>query len=148
MKYVTTLVLAAIALGACGGDGGTSPSEIPNISGSWNFSENISEPVTATSCNSAGTAQITQSGSQFSGTINATSGVCSFADGRITDNTGTNTISGGQITGTSVSFQIPFCQLDGTISGSPPNRLSGSETCSLDVAGTTLTFTGTWQASR
>jgi hypothetical protein len=100
------------------------------------------------SCAASGTFQISQSGSQFSGTVNQTDGVCTFPDGTVIDNTGTFTISGGQIDGSRISFQAPFCTLDGTISGNPPNRLSGSETCDLDVSGQTIRFTGTWQASR
>ncbi len=134
----------------CGGDNATGPtqSEILNIAGIWNFSDNISNSAVGISCNTAGTIQLNQAGSTFSGTIDITTGVCTDALGNVIDNTGTQAISGGQINGTQVSFDMPFCQLSGATSGSPPNRMSGAESCQLDIAGTTFVFGGTWVASR
>ena len=138
-----TSVVAAVALGC----GGTEP-EIPNISGTWTFSANITEPITSTSCSRAGTAEIIQAGANFSGTVNVTTGFCTFSDGSIVEDAGTDVITGGQIDGNRVSFQLTFCQLEGTMSGSPPNRMTRTETCDLAVSGQTFTFAGNWQTGR
>ena len=105
-------------------------------------------PPRCCTAQSAGTGTLTQSGSTFTGSVNATVGVCSDGFGNQIDNTGVITVTGGQINGNQVSFQTPFCQFTGTISGSPANQMSGSETCTIAVSGQQVTFTGTWQASR
>ena len=149
IKRTLLAAVAAALVAACGGDGGgTTGPQTLNISGTWTFSDNISSATAGISCNSSGNATLTQSGSNFTGTVNATTGVCTDSFGGSVDNTGTQSVTGGQISGTSVSFQVPFCQLSGSVSGNPANAMSGSETCTLDIGGTSYQFTGTWQASR
>ncbi len=138
----------ALLLAACGGSDGTGPNETTSIAGNWTFSDQISAASVGISCTSAGTATIAQSGSTFTGNVNATQGLCTDSFGNTLDNSGTNAVSGGQINGNQVTFQVPFCQFTGTISGSPANQMSGTETCTIAVSGQSVTFTGTWQASR
>ena len=151
MKNLVAALVMSLCL-ACGGDGdgvtGTAGGGggVANIAGTWNFSDNISSAAVGISCNSAGTVTLNQSGSTFTGTVNATSGTCTDSFGTVVDNTGTQSITGGQINGTNITFQIPFCQLSATLSGT--NRISGAETCTIDVAGQPINFTGTFQASR
>ncbi len=135
---------AALLVG-CGD--GTGP-QVLNIAGLWNYSDNISSSSAGISCNSSGTATINQSGATFTGTATATSGVCTDSFGNSVPNTGASNIAGGQVSGNQVSLQTPNCQYTGTISGTPPNQMSGTETCTIAVSGTNYTFTGPWQASR
>jgi hypothetical protein len=98
------------------------------------------------SCTAVGTAALTQSGDQFSGTVDQV-GTCSGPGGTI-DNSGTGSITGGQISGSDLSFQALACQYEGSVSGNPANQLTGTSTCTLAEAGVTYTFTGQWQAGR
>lgn len=146
MRQFCLLVGAALAITACGGDS-TGP-KVANIAGLWNYTDNTSSSSAGISCNSSGTVQINQTGSNFTGTANATSGTCTDSFGTTVDNTGTSGISGGQITANQVSFQTQGCLFTGTISGNPANAMTGTETCTVAISGTNYTFTGPWQASR
>ena len=141
---VPVTLCAAILVCGCGS---TEP-QILQIGGNWQFSNQVSSSTAIISCSSSGTAALTQTGSNFTGIINATQGICTDSFGNTTDNTGVEQVSGGQVNGTSVSFQVPFCQASGTISGDPPNQMSGTESCTLAIEGRSFQFTGTWQASR
>lgn len=140
--------LLVVAFLACGGDGNGSPTapRVPSIAGVWNFSETFTDQVHSISCSNQGTFNISQSGSTFTGTFSQT-GVCTGPGGSF-DNSGSGNISGGQISGQTVSFQVPFCQYQGTLSGDPPHRMSGTVSCSFQEAGETFNFAGNWQASR
>lgn len=138
----TALTLVLLSCLACGGS--TGPGD---LSGTWNYTDNITTPVGAVvNCSSSGTATLTQSGTTLTGTIVTTQGTCTDAFGSSINNTGTLDLSGGQIDGDQVSFQLPFCLLSGTISDS--NSMSGSESCTRAIGGQALTLTGTWQATR
>jgi hypothetical protein len=147
VRMSCAIVLAAL-LTACGGDSTGPGTSVLQLAGSWNYSDNISSSSAGMSCTSAGTVTVNQTGSNFSGSANATSGVCTDSFGGSIDNTGVSSITGGQVSGSQVSFQVPNCQFTGAVSGNPPNSMSGTETCTLAVSGTNYTFTGTWQASR
>ena len=151
LKTQVAALAVALAIG-CGGDDTTAPESILQIGGAWStFSDGISSSAAGNSCPGSGTMQIVQTGSNYTGTVVTTTGagsVCTDSFGTTLDNSGTFAITGGAITGSQVTFQVPFCSFTGSISGSPPNAISGTETCTLDVSGQSLTFTGTWQASR
>jgi hypothetical protein len=139
-------LLTLVALAACGGDS-TGP-QVVDVQGVWNYSNNFSSAAVGYSCTESGTVSISQSGSNFTGTADATWGTCSDSFGNIYDNTGVTTISGGQIDASNVSFQGGGCQFEATVSGDPANAMSGTETCTLAVSGTNYVFTGPFQASR
>lgn len=132
----------AVGVAACG-DSGTGPATA-NIGGTWEFSSSMTDTQHSISCNAVGNVVMSQSGSTFTGSGNQ-QGSCTGPGGAF-DNSGSITITGGQINGSSVSFQSPFCQYQGTIESS--NRMNGTTSCSFQDAGTTFTFSGTWQASR
>ena len=140
-------ILGICFLVALGCSDSTGPAPL-DLSGVWQYSENISAPSVGVSCTSSGTVTVNQSGANFTGIAVAEEGICSDSQGTVIDNTGTQSISGGQVRGNTVSFQVPNCQLTGTVSGNPPNQMSGTETCTIALAGSNITFTGTWQASR
>ena len=136
------LVLSAFLV-ACSSDS-NSPSA--NISGSWSFTDNISNSTLGVSCMSQGTAAYTQTGTQVSATATVHA-VCT-GPGGVADTTGTNTLA-GDIDGDNVSFQDSSgCTLEGTVSGSPSNRMSGTEHCTVAISGQNYAFTGTWSSVR
>lgn len=139
-------LLALVALAACGGDS-TGP-QVVDVQGIWNYSNNFSSGAVGYSCSTSGTVSITQNGSNFTGTADATSGLCTDSFGDQFDDTGVSSVSGGQVNGSNVSFQTDGCQFNGTVSGDPANAMTGTETCTLAVGGTNYVFTGPFQASR
>ena len=145
LTALTPVLLLSLACGCSDSTGGGSP----DLSGTWSYSDSISSTAGAVvDCSLSGTATLTQSGTTLTGTIVTTQGRCTDAFGASIDNTGTLELAGGQIDGDQVSFsfQVPICQLSGTISGS--NSMSGSESCTRAIGAQVLAFTGTWQASR
>ena len=145
-RVVSSLgLLALVALAACGDSTGP---QVVNVQGIWNYSDNISSAAAGYSCSTSGTVSVTQNGSNFTGTADATSGLCTDTFGDSFDDTGLSTVSGGQVNGANVSFQTAGCQFAGTISGDPANAMSGTETCTLAIGGTNYVFTGPFQASR
>lgn len=146
---IGTVLLAATFIGCGGGDGGgpTDPTTTPNIAGTWNFSATLNDTQHSISCNNSGSMNLSQNGTTFTGTFNQ-QGTCSGPGGSF-DNPATGSISGGQINGRSISFQVPFCQYNGTLgSGANPNTVSGGGNCTLIEQGITFNFTANWQASR
>ncbi len=143
LTALTPVLLLSLACGCSDSTGGGSP----DLTGTWSYSDSISTTVGAfVDCTSSGTATLTQSGTTLTGTIVTTQGRCTLSANTFTDYTGTLELSGGQINGDQVSFQVPSCLLSGTISGS--NSMSGSESCTLAIGGQAFALTGTWQASR
>jgi len=146
MSRILVMMFVGSALAACGGGDGTGPGLL-SLGGSWSYSETLTDQVHSISCNDAGTVNITQTNSTFTGTFNQT-GLCTGPGGSA-DNSGSGSVTGGQVNGSNVSFQVPFCQYQGTASGgNPPNRMTGTLSCSTQESGTTFNFSGTWQASR
>lgn len=149
-RIVLNLVLPP-ALVQCGNDtGGPSQPTEPDIAGAWNWSQSIGDDVQGVSCSDQGAIEITQTGSRFSGAINST-GACTLPNGSI-PRSGSASTSAGQVWSQEISFRIePLCQCAGTLSGTPPNVMSGTVSC--DAAffpdfGDTISLSGTWQTTR
>ena len=134
---------------ACGGSSSTAPTTL-NIAGTWNFSDNISNSGLAASCSSTSTATVSQTGSSFTANVFNGTQVCTQNGSVFSNLSGLSAVvSGGQINGTGLSWvDDSGCNYTGTISGSPPNRLSGSESCTIALSGAQYVFLGTWQAAR
>lgn len=148
MLRLMALTMAAVLI-ACGGSSSTAPTTL-NIAGTWNFTDAVSNNALAASCNSTSTANVSESGSSFTANVSNGTQVCTQNGSVISNLSGlTAVVSGGQINGTGLSFvDDGGCNYTGTISGSPPNRLSGSESCTLALSGAQYIFLGTWQAAR
>jgi hypothetical protein len=146
-RTCAALVVLALSLLACGSDAGTNPSPVANLTGVWTYSRNLSSAAAGASCIFTGSVTLAQSGTSFNGEGPATS-VCTDALGNISTTSGTSPFVGGQVNGQQVTFSIGVCSATGTISGSPANRMSGSESCPIASGGVTYIFTGPWQASR
>lgn len=143
-KAAFMLALASLAVGC--GDGPTEP-RIPNIAGTWNYAESFSSSSAGLSCQDQGIITINQNGGNFTGSYNQ-QGVCTDSQGNAYNNSGSGSIGGGQIEGTRASFSAGSCNYSGTISGKPPNRVSGSVSCTVAAGGTDYHFSGTWTATR
>lgn len=139
------IIGSVFGLAACGDD--PAAPEVLNIGGNWSYTESISNSSISFSCQNEGTMTINQDESNFTGSVNQT-GVCTDGQGNTYDNSGSGSIGGGQISGEQVSFSAGGCDYNGSISGSPPNRLSGSVSCTVAISGTNYVFTGTFTATK
>lgn len=134
------LAAAALVLAACGGDA-TGPNASSNVTGQWTYNAtNLS--ATGISCNiSNATFTLTQTGSSFTGT--ATGGTISCTAGGETDtgDLGTAPIANGQVSGSSVQFDIGTSDLHnaGTRNG---NSITGTLTARVALETTIVTLTG------
>lgn len=146
MLRLMALTMAAVLI-ACGGSS-TAPTTL-NIAGTWNFSDAVSNNALTASCNSTSTATVSQTGSSFTATANNGTSGCTQNGLVFISYQPSAVISGGQINGTGLSFVDDHgCSYTGNISGTPPNRLSGSESCTISSSGAQYIFLGTWQAAR
>ena len=116
------------------------------LAGLWQFSEILTSETHDIGCNSSGSVILSQAGASFGGTVQVES-TCLGPGGSI-DNSGEGAITGGQISGNIVTFQIPFCSYQGRIIGSPPVRITGTATCTYQLAGERVEFQAEWQAGK
>jgi len=145
----SSLIAALVVVAACGSDS-TAPSGPLNIAGAWTLNLNISNSQLAASCTAQNVVVVfTQTGSTFTGTASSGNQICSGGGTSQSNSLAGTTWSGGQVNGTSVSFASQGgCSITGTVTGNPPNHMSGSLACPLAINGSTFTFTGTWTGSR
>jgi len=152
--------LGSLGILACGSDS-TAPE---SISGNWTFSDATSNARLSGSCHATGTISITQTGSSFTGTVISGSNSCTVGTQSSTGSIAGSAIGDGRITAPAVSFtdntlteadletlvtkRGGACKYTGTISGSPVNRMTGDETCTVALLDTYFGFSGTWQLSR
>lgn len=144
-RIAATLALAGFcaALAAC--EDSTGPAA--NIDGDWELAAAISNSSIQVSCQVVGTVSIFQDGDTFNGEIEGSTETCMGPGGTITGNVD-GAITGGQISGRRVTYTDGFCNYDGTASGSPANRITGSVNCTVPVQGTNYPFSGTFTVSR
>ena len=148
-KYLALIPLFAFA--ACGGDStdqtGTGPTGLmADITGGWQFGDNLTSATIKLYCGSQGRITVTQTGADFIATANVRQSCQDSLQG------GTSAdvvvpITGGRLDGTAVSFQTNRCQYSGTLSGILDNTMSGTVSCTFLSLPNHL-FTGTWQALR
>jgi len=108
-----------------------------NIAGVWDWTEQYVNPV----CHDTGTYAFTQSGATFTGRSDQV-GICETSYGP-SDNTSSDPVSSGSVTGGTMSFLVGAggqCTYTATITGTPPDHMSGTTTCG--------SATGTWEAVR
>lgn len=144
------MVLGIVLLAAC--EKSTAPS---TLTGEWQFSEQASgsSPVGLISCSDSGTLRIEQDGTAVVVTPETVTGVCTRGTSSSSGTLDGGIFGRGQINGSSVTFDDLTgdigCSFIGTVSGSPPNRLEGTEECEfLYPDGIGVTYTGTWSATR
>lgn len=91
----------------------------------------------------------TAAGDQFTGFVNSI--YSCFNGGESTgDVTAIVPVSAGELAGEAVRFIAFGCVQLGAFSGSPPNRANGTLSCTFPITdfGPSLSFMGTWEASR
>jgi hypothetical protein len=145
--WLLWLTLPPVAL-ACGGGDGTGVNPLPPvIEGAWIFRELLADPGNGFTCQDNGVLTIVQGTGGFSGDYQQT-GACSSPSGP-SDNSGSFAIIDGAATGTTVSFTQPGavpCIYRGSITGTPPDALSGTVACDGTLQAVQFHFAGTWRA--
>jgi WD40 repeat protein len=109
-----------------------------DIAGVWDWTEQYVNPV----CHDTGTYAFTQSGATFTGRSDQV-GSCETPNGPADNTRSADLVSAGQVATGTITFQVgsnAFCFYTATITGNPPDRLSGTTTCGAS--------TGTWEAVR
>ena len=136
-----------VVLAACGGDS-TGPSNVTkNLAGVWTWQANVSNSSLQVSCIASANLSVTQTDTQFSGTLYGGGGTCTGPDGSSTfDPNGS--ISGGTVSGSVVTYTDGICSYTGTTVGNPVNKVVGEVTCNFPVNGQNIPMNGTWQISR
>jgi hypothetical protein len=136
-----------VVLAACGGDSTGPPDVTKSVSGVWTWQANVSNASFQVSCVATATLSVSQTNTQFNGTLYNGSGTCTGPDGSSTfDPNGT--ISGGSVSGTVVTYTDGICSYTGVTAGNPVNKVSGDVTCNFPLNGQTVPMNGTWQISR
>jgi hypothetical protein len=135
------LVLAA----SCGDS--TGPNSTRDVNGNWTLAATYNSAQLQTTCTLNGSVSIAQTGTTFTGQVSGSVASCT-GPGGTTSGSGDGPITGGQISGNTLSYSDVECTYTGTISGSPANRVDGSVSCNVAIGGTTYPFNGTWQISR
>src|SRR5260370_25920725 len=109
-----------------------------DIAGVWDWTEQYLNPV----CHDTGTYAFTQSGANFTGRSDPV-GSCDTPNGPADNTRPADIVSPGPVANGTITFQVgsnTFCFYTATITGNPPERLSGTTTCGAS--------TGTWEAVR
>jgi hypothetical protein len=151
-SFATLFAVAAII--ACGDSVSHSP-EVQAIAGSWQFADSLLNwgGLSHRCTSGSGTLTITPAGDVFTGTLTDQT-LCALPSDTTdtTRNYATRAgpIENGVVTSTAVSFSVAFCNYVGTLSGDPPNMMSGDERCVLHSETTTDSWelTADWQATR
>lgn len=146
-RTAVLLTTVAVLLSACGGDGGSGPSEPANIAGSWRFeAHDITMPGAAEVCGMTGSLVFEQTGETLSGEYTIDRIMCTGPGGGTTEGPFIGPIVSGSVSGNKVHFHFDTEDLDqhGTVSG---DRMTGTCTWSGDGDGW-MTMTGKWSAQR
>src|SRR5437773_1701358 len=109
-----------------------------NIAGVWDWTEQYVNPV----CHDTGTYAFTQSGATFTGRSDQV-GICETSYGPSDNTRSGDPVSGGSVAGGTMNFLVGAsgqCSYTATITGTPPDHLSGTTICG--------SATGTWEAVR
>ena len=142
MRNSAALALALLlGLAACDDD---VAAPLPEVAGEWVFSDLVS--ASFGECTASGVATLTQSGRSLGGVIDATEGVCTWADGGMDDNSGPVQISTGTVQANTVSFSAGICDFEST--SVTDTRIEGSEFCTLNTGSQTFTLVGTFTLTR
>jgi hypothetical protein len=137
-----TFSVAVVLLSvACDGHTGPRPTD---LTGEWQFSDSTTatSPIGPITCTAAALLNLVQDGVTLSVMTSSGTRTC-----------GTNAIPwslsivDGTLSGRSVSLKNVSCTFTGTLSGDPPDRMDGQESCYEIHPGVGLTFIGPWQAT-
>ena len=146
MRCHSLLLLALGAALACGGENPAAPAGPPvSIDADWYYGEHFSDQAHQITCSDTGVISVTQAGDGF-GALLVVNGSCASPAGSFPFSD-SGAVSGGHVSGNTVTFTAPGCSYSGTAHGAPPATVSGTLQCSQTEQGVTFTFNGTWQAT-
>ena len=141
MKKTLLIPLILAPIVSCTTEPGT------DLFGLWDFTEERST-TTGVTCNLSGEWFLDQAdnGNRFSGQL-PRHAECTgdILEEWVTSLRGTEIVINGQISGLEVTFEMDFCEYEGTVN---EPQVSGTLTCDLTILGESVAFTGTWQATR
>lgn len=149
MRATTLQVLLLLTAVACGGDDEPTAPSILQVGGVWTFTESYTDTPLQTTCSNQATVTFAQTGASFTGNSVQT-GSCTDPTGTFA-NSGTFQLRNGRVDNNNVQWTDdgePVCNYTGTISGTPPNRMSGTVRCNGVVANVSYDARGTWQMTR
>ena len=140
-------VLLALPSAACGD--ATRPEDIPNIDGSWTYSEAVSLDQGRGSCTILGTLSLAQDFETFVGSFLRTVS-CSGSNTSPSTRSESGSIPRGLVNKSSIQFRIAECDYRGTITKLHPDRLTGTTLCfgSAISASSAGSSAGSWFADR
>ncbi len=142
-RYQMKRIFASAAIAALFAACSTGPSS--DVSGGWDVDESLTSQ-TGITCQLTGDMILSQgsNGTRFTGQ-RARQGTCVGAPAGY-DPGGVFGMTGGDVSGQNVSFEMDFCKYEGIIS--EPN-MSGTVQCDQGLNGLqSEVFSGTWQATR
>ena len=118
------------------------------IAGQWKYTGGITDNSMA-SCHTTGTATINQTNDQFTGLMELGVETCMYG-GEKSEDAIWGPIALGEVALDAVRFTSMGCLHMGAATGSPPNHMAGTISCSRSIPPETppRTLTGTWEASR
>lgn len=144
-------VVFAVALvfggGACGG--GIEPDDLPDVDGSWTYSETTTLDQGRVTCNTLGTLSLVQDFETFVGSFIRTTS-CSGQLSRPSTRSESGSIPRGRVGKSSIEFRISECDYRGVITGARPTRLTGTTLCTTVSQGVASAAgsAGSWLAER
>jgi hypothetical protein len=142
MRFGSLILLVVAAACTAGTEANTA-----DVSGRWKFTETLKDVAHSITCTDSGSYDITQVGDTFSG-VYYQRGACITPTGAV-DNTDSGTVHAGRVIGRTVRFMVTAnCDYEGSVSGMPATTLAGRGVCVLQDVDRTLSFSGTWQATR
>ena len=118
---------------------------VADVSGTWTWQESLSTQ-SGLSCEATGELLIAQfaDNNRFTGQRSRT-GTCTGAPAGFTIDGG-QAIIGAEVVGMDVTFEIDFCEYEGTLTTN--NAMSGTVLCPDGVGPVQEAIEGTWSASR
>lgn len=142
-----SIVLLLIACGDA-----TLPSAVPDVTGSWSYSESTTGEVAA-SCNIVGALELIQDAGTFVGTYTRTT-TCSSPTSGVKSTSESGSIPRGRVQDGSIEFRLANCDYRGKVTvpmDARSARMTGSSLCSGSGpsagSGSTVAV-GAWTADR
>ncbi len=142
------IVLASTVVWLSCSEGSFSIDGIPDIDGSWVYSETNSADSNGNVCTRFGIIAFVQEGETFVGTFTRTNSCSQGAGHEPTSSAESGSILDGQIIEESIRFRLGACQYRGIVTDEVPDGFTGTLLCSTGLGAEPETIVGTWQAER
>lgn len=145
--FVAALAASLATTAGCGDS--VRPERIPDIEGSWSYSETVTLEHGTVSCNALGTLSLVQDFETFVGSFIRTL-TCSGPQVPPSTRTESGSVPRGRVQTSSIEFRIGDCDYRGAVTTNFPRRLSGTSLCTRYEVTTASTAigAGSWAAER